>query len=299
MPDTLIFDNSGRLRMRVTGPKALEMVNGLVTNDVVLLKPGEGLYAVALTAKSKIVADLKIFRETDSVLIDASARAGAGWMDMVRKYINPRMAPYKDVSSEIGDIGVYGPSAASIIEKITGTSAPAKPYAHTDSNFGIVARIPGYGVDGFEIFAPTTPKDRIDDLKAALTESGARPGSHEDWELMRIKAGIPEWGIDMTDDTLPQEANMDELGAISYNKGCYIGQETVARIHFRGHVNKCLRKLVFTGGTVQVGAQLTDAEGKPVGEVRSALQGFGIGMVRREVEKGATLNAGPIEIQRA
>src|SRR3954469_11329924 len=104
----LFFDRSDRSRMRISGPKAAELVTGMVTNDVSSLVAGEGQYAAALTAKGKIVADLRIFAFGDSLLIDTAAAAAAGWKEMVRKYVNPRLAPYHDVSAEMSDIGVFG-----------------------------------------------------------------------------------------------------------------------------------------------------------------------------------------------
>jgi len=112
-----------------------------------------------------------------------------------------------------------------------------------------------------------------------------------------IESGRPQWGVDIDDSTLPQEANFDELGAISYTKGCYIGQETVARVHFRGHVNRFLRRLRFvTRPAPPKGAELVDDTGKVIGEIRSAalsprFGGVALGMVRREVPPGTTLQA--------
>src|SRR3954464_2098292 len=116
----LVFDRSDRLRMRGSGPKAAELLTGMVTNDVSGLTAGEGQYAAALTAKGKIVADLRIFALDEALLIDTSAAAAPGWKEMVRKYINPRIAPYHDVTSEMVDIGVFGRSARSVVARVTG-----------------------------------------------------------------------------------------------------------------------------------------------------------------------------------
>src|SRR5205814_4658305 len=97
-------------------------------------------------------------------------------------------------------------------------------------------------LEGFESFVPATA---IGTLRAAFQSAGIAEGANDTWEIARIESGRPRWGEDIDDSTLPQEANFDELGAISYTKGCYIGQETVARVHFRGHVNRFLRKLRF------------------------------------------------------
>ena len=116
-------------------------------------------------------------------------------------------------------------------------------------------------------------------------------------DIARVEGGRPEWGLDMDDATIPQEANLDELHAISYTKGCYTGQEVVARVHFRGHVNRHLRGLLFAdGGTPRSGATLHLPDGKAVGDVRSVvlsprLGTIALGMVRREVEPGTALTA--------
>src|SRR6476661_2656114 len=116
----LFFDRSDRTRMRISGPKAAELVTGMVTNDVSSLVIGEGQYAAALTPKGKIVADLRIFALEEALLIDTPAAAAAGWKDMVRKYINPRIAPYHDATSELADFGVFGRSARSVVARVTG-----------------------------------------------------------------------------------------------------------------------------------------------------------------------------------
>src|ERR1700704_3928948 len=116
----LFFDRSDRMRIRISGPKAAELGTGMGTNGVSLLVPGGGRYAAAVSAKGKIVADVRIFALDDALLIDTSAAAAPGWKEMVRKYINPRIAPYHDVTSELCDIGVFGRSARSIVSRATG-----------------------------------------------------------------------------------------------------------------------------------------------------------------------------------
>src|SRR6185312_2736897 len=113
----LFFDRSDRQRIRISGPKAGELLTGMVTNDVSALVPGEGQYAAALTPKGKIVADLRILALEDAFLIDTSAAAAPGWKEMVRKYINPRIAPYHDVTSKLADFGVFGRAARSVVSR--------------------------------------------------------------------------------------------------------------------------------------------------------------------------------------
>jgi folate-binding protein YgfZ len=298
----LFFDRSDRVRMRISGPTAAELVTGMVTNDVSALTPGEGQYAAALTPKGKIVADLRIFALDDALLIDTAAAAGPGWKDAVRKYVNPRLAPYHDVSSELADIGVFGRTARLAISRIVGIDdrdlAALDPYSHVTRTFGsgsvIIARVPEIDIEGYEIFVPMVDAP---DLKSKLRAGGVAEGTADTWEIARVESGRPMWGVDMDDSTLPQEANFDELGAISYTKGCYIGQETVARVHFRGHVNRFLRRLRFvTRPAPPRGAELIDETGKVIGDVRSSALsprygGVALGMVRREVLPGTTLQA--------
>src|SRR3954469_654058 len=298
----LFFDRSDRNRMRISGAKAAELVTGMVTNDVSAIKAGEGQYAAALTPKGKIVADLRIFALDDALLIDAPALAAPGWKEMVRKYVNPRLAPYHDVTSEISDIGVFGRSSRSIVSKITGADdkelSALAPYSHITRPFAdwtiTIARVPEMDLDGFELFIPG---EAVGALKTRLHSAGVSPGTNETWEIARVESGRPQWGMDMDDTTLPQEANFDELGAISYTKGCYIGQETVARVHFRGHVNRLLRRLRFvTRPAPPKGAELVDETGKVIGDIRSValsprFGGVALGMVRREIPPGTTLQA--------
>src|SRR3954463_3556956 len=298
----LFFDRSDRMRIRISGPKAAELVTGMVTNDVSSLQPGDGQYAAALTAKGKIVADLRIFALDEALLIDTSAAAAPGWKEMVRKYINPRVAPYHDVTSELSDLGVFGRSSRFVVSRVLDVDdkdlAALPVYGHVSRPFAaatvIIARVPEIDLEGFDIFVPTAA---LGALKAALQTAGIAEGGSETWEIARIESGRPQWGVDMDDSTLPQEANFDELGAISYTKGCYIGQETVARVHFRGHVNRFLRRLRFvTRPAPPKGAELVDETGKVIGEVKSAalsprFGGVALGMVRREIPPGTTLQA--------
>lgn len=297
-----IFDRSHRGRLQVFGERAAEMVAGLVTNDITNLAPGQGCYAAALTAKGKIIADVRVFVEEGSVLTDAPPRAAEAWAAMVRKYVNPRLAPHADATSTLRDIGIFGANARHVVSAITGVPSPAltalAPYAHVtvdlDGARAIVAAIPDLGVEGFELILPT---ETFPALWQRAVDAGATPAGLEAWEIARVEAGRPEWGIEIDDSTIPQEANFDELHAISYTKGCYVGQETVARVHFRGHVNKHLRGVrTADADPAPRGATLHDDAGTQVGDVRSAVRspilgGIGLAMIRREVEPGTSLAA--------
>lgn len=297
-----VFDRSHRARLRVHGARAAEMVAGLVTNDVAGLVPGQGCYAAALTAKGKIVADVRVFVEEDAVLVDTPPRAGPAWAAMVKKFVNPRIAPHSDESASLRDIGIFGLNARHVVSALTGVQPTAlaalAPYAHVtvdlDGHKVLVARVPDLGLEGYELIVPA---EAFGVLWPRATGAGATPAGLEAWEIARVEAGRPEWGLDMDDSTIPQEANFDELHAISYTKGCYVGQETVARVHFRGHVNRHLRGVRVAGiEPPPRGATLHDESGAVVGDVRTAVRspslgGIALAMVRREVPAGAALVA--------
>ena len=298
----LVFDRGDRSRTRFLGGAARETLTGLVTNDVISLTQGTGQYAAALTAKGKITADLRVFAHSEDLFVDLAPRAAPGWWAMVRKYVNPRVTRYVDASNEYGTLGVYGVRARELAAAVCNIESPQLAaldmYAHlalgTRDEDGFVARVPELGLEGYDLILPaaTVPATLV-----RFRELGAVVGSPATWTVARIEAGRPEWGLDMDESTLAQEANLDTLNAISFTKGCYTGQETVARIHFRGHVNRSLRGLSFDIDHLPpAGARLIGAEDREVGDVRSVarsprLGGVALGMVRHEVEQGANLTA--------
>lgn len=304
----LLVDRSSRHRTVFRGDKAAELLTGLVTNDVQALEPGEGCYAAALSPKGKVVADMRIQAlRPDVFLIDVPVRAGDGWMQQVRKYVNPRLAKYEDVSEQMRQIGLFGAGATALLAAATQLEAELldglEPYAHVTlplapdeqaapEDMVIVARVPDLRLDGYELYGSQAA---LAGIWQRLMEAGAVPGGMDAWNIARVEAGFAEWGVDMDDTTIAQEANLDEANAISFTKGCYTGQEVVARVHFRGHVNKHLRGLSAAGDDpLPIGAELLDATGKVVGDIRSAVSSprfgqIGLGMVRREVNPGEPL----------
>jgi len=296
--DAGVVDRSDRLRMTFTGDKAADTLTGLVTSDVLALQAGHGQFAAALTPKGRVLADVRVFRRTSGeFLIDLPRAAADGFAAMVRKYVNPKFAKYTDVSASLACIGVVGPHARQVVAHALSCSPAAfdmlPPFANTDMPFGgdtvLIARSVDYGVDGFDCFVAANSTPALHD---ALVRSGAAPAANAALETLRIEAGRPAYGVDMSEDTLLHEAILDTLDAVSYTKGCYTGQEVVARLHFRGHVNKLLRGLVLSAPATP-GARVIAADAE-VGDVRSCalsprLGAIAIAMVRREVEPGSSV----------
>ena len=297
----VVVNRSDRLRMLFTGDKAVESLTGLVTNDVAALNVGQGQYSAALTNKGKVLADMRIFSTAGGLLVDANAAAGAQFAAMVKKFVNPRLAKYQDISLQSGDVGVFGANASDMVRTLFGAEVPSElaPYNHVLVDFAdtkmMLACAPDFGVDGYDIIGP---RELTDQIQTKLVNAGAMEDAGDALHIARIEAGRPEWGVDMDDTLLAQEMDMDRLGAISYTKGCYTGQETVARVHYRGHVNRLLRGLRFEESTPPApGSTIADESGKEVGMVKSGALSprhgaIALALIRREVEPGATVLVG-------
>jgi folate-binding protein YgfZ len=290
--DAVLVDRSSRLRMTFSGEKAKEALGGLVTNDVALLAPSLAQRTLALTPKGRVIAMVRVFDRGADLLVDCEPSSAEGFATMIRKFVNPRLAKHEVVTDRTDCLGVYGPRAARALETAVGATITAldalPPLGWLTAANGIIAVRSDELGGGFDLIGD---RDAIGAARAALVEAGLAELDHTALEIAQLESGIPRFGIEMDAETIPQEANLDLLGAISFNKGCYTGQEVVARIHFRGHVNKHLRRLRAVAPLAK-GDVVVDLAGKEVGEVRSAVVSPAIGpiaiaMIRREVEPGA------------
>ena len=207
-------------------------------------------------------------------------------MDVLNRSLPPRLCTAADITTTHAAFGVYGAQAGEVITRVLGQTPPAGaaavPWAGDSAAVAVsVAR----GAPGFDIVVPAPLARRFGDEAGA---GGARAGSAALLEVCRIEAGIPRLGAEIDEKTLPQEVRCEELGAISYTKGCYLGQETIARLHFRGHANRRLAALALTAPPPRLPLALTH-ESKSAGRLTSAAWSdavdawVGLGVVRREV----------------
>lgn len=289
------------------GAKAAEALNGLITNDAAALAPGDGMLAAALSPKGKMITDMLVIRVDDETfLMTMLPSAAPAWLALARKYVNPRLCAIRDESERYRLWLVYGARAPQAIVAVGGGDATGAEVAdgmvsalaewsvwrHAPWNLGRVSvrliRAPLMGsLPGFVLMAEANDAEHV---QQRFESAPVRRGTRNLWNVSRVEAGRPAMGVDMDENTIPQEANLDTLGAISFSKGCYTGQETVARVHFRGHVNKRLRGL-FGDAPLPVGADVLDGTGKVVGDVRSSVESPRLGMIamamiRREVSEG-------------
>ncbi len=303
------FESCGRW-LRLNGAGAIDSLNGLVTNDVRTLAIGAGMYAAALTSRGRMISDLGMMREReDAVLLLVPECAVEGILNMMRKYINPRLARTTDESALWTTFSLYGSDldravealgmrhfshkgmieALPVPERVFGWPEWQMAEGRIDSAPLRAVRMPDLGdVPGMLLAVPV---EHAAAVRASLEALIGALASRNVADVLRIEGGRPMMGIDMDENTIPQEANLDDLRAISYAKGCYTGQETVARVHFRGHVNRYLQALNSPEPLARH-AQLFNADGKIVGDVRSTaisprLGPVAIAMIRREIGPGS------------
>lgn len=279
--------------VEVTGPGAVACLQGLLTND--LVKPGpDGLHwGALLTPKGMIETDLWTLRRGDDVILllppDGAARA----LPVFARSIPPRLAKVVDRAGTWSAFLLLGTQSEGVLRD----SALAGELPHA----GKVTALPsGLLIGRADPKAPFAflvvgPTEQVDDAARRLERSSAATGTTDDAEAARILAGWPALGAEIDEKTLPQEVRFDDLGGVSYTKGCYLGQETVARIHFRGHPNRELRGLEWEDAAPLDGT-LIEGAGREAGTVRSTLivggRRIGLAPIRREVNPGDLVTAG-------
>src|SRR5215218_2782436 len=238
--DTLLVDRSERGKLALTGPEAKEFMQGQVTNDVEGLTDGTGCYAAFVTHKGKMLGDLRILDTGDELLLDCERVALQELFNMIRRYKLGRDVELHKRTVESGLLSLIGPEA----RRVAGAEdLPAAEHAHRAARIGGAAVrliVTDLGVDVLCDAADAEP------VGAALIAAGAVPAGEPAAEVRRVETGRPRYGIDLDDGVIPQEAGLNER-AVSFEKGCYVGQETVARLHFRGKPNRHLRGVRLSG----------------------------------------------------
>jgi folate-binding protein YgfZ len=302
-----LIDRSERGKLALSGAGAVEFLNGQVTNELATLRPGEGCYAAFLTHKGKMLGDLRILARGDGdgddpagaprerssgapreLLLDTERVALQALFDMIRRFKVGYDVELHKRTLERGLLSLIGPDSERI-------AAAAELPATENSNAPVeIDGVPALAVRtdvGVDLLCDAADSER---LTAALCERGAVPVSEQAAECLRIEHGRPRYGIDLDDTTIPQEAGLNER-AVSFTKGCYVGQETVARLFYRGKPNRRLRGLRLSEPT-EPGAELRLGE-RAVGRLTSAvvspaLGPIGLALVRREAEIGTAVAVG-------
>ena len=231
-----LVDRSDRGKLALTGPEAKAFLHGQVTNDIEGLEPGRGCYAAFLTHKGKMLGDLRVLDLGDELLIDTERSTLQELFNMIRRYKLGSDVELHKRTLELGLLSLAGPDARRV------AGADGLGPAEHDNVRAEIAGTPVVLVAtdvGVDVFAPA---DATEAVRAALEAAGAAGVTEEAAETLRVERGRPRYGVDLDDGTIPQEAGLNER-AVSFTKGCYVGQETVARLYYRGKPNRHLRGL--------------------------------------------------------
>ncbi len=269
-----VADLSDRGLLRVVGREAAEYLHGMVTNDVKGLRPGQGNLSTIVHARGRMLGDCRVFRlGEEEIWIDLPAEARAGVLAHLDQYLVSEACEIQDVGAYAVHLGAWGPEARAVVEAALGGEPPAlgvHENRFVDAPGGRVLLVGSrlFGPEGYEIyFAPEAAAEAWTRMVERARALGGGPVGDRALDAARIEAGIPRWGRELLEDTIPIEANLRE--AISYTKGCYVGQEVIAKATYRGAVRRHLVRLEVSAGAVP-GALLRE-EDRPVGQLTSVL----------------------------
>lgn len=298
-----VLDLSFRGRVCLLGNDRVAFLHGQVTNDVKALKPGEGCYAALISAKGRMQSDLNVHRLDDELLLNFEPGLTTAVTERLDKFIIAADVQIVDVAPHYGLLSAQGPRSRGAVEAL-GLGGPLPERLSSiaklsDPTVGdiYVANQPRLGSAGFDLFVPTNSLGAVaDKLITATRRCGGRACGWEAFETARIEAGIPRFGADMDENTLPPEAGLD-THAVSYTKGCYIGQEVLNRIRTYGQVAKALRRLRLADDlpALPMKGDKLFKDGKAVGLITSATRSpalnanVALGYVRRECNQPGTV----------
>jgi folate-binding protein YgfZ len=275
-----LLDRSVRGKFLLTGAEVAEFLQGQVTNDVEALEPGNGCYAALLDHKGKIRADMRVLRGEDWFWLDCEAIGRDALAKTIKMYSLGRDVRSEDLTDSRAVLSLIGPAAREALDVVP----PDREHSFVEGEHGIYVTT-DLGVD------IVCPADQADAVRDALA---IEPVAEEAAECLRIESGRPRYGLDMGPSTIPEEAGLNER-AVSFEKGCYVGQETVARLHYKGKPNRFLRGLRLTA-EAEPGAPIVLAE-REIGTIGSACVSpahgpIALAIVRREASPGDTVKVG-------
>jgi folate-binding protein YgfZ len=274
-----------RAQLAVAGADRASYLQGLLTNDIEALQPGSGCYATWLTPQGRMIADMHVLQSETMMLLDVPADLLDSLMQRLDQFLFTENVQLQSLAGALASVWVHGPESATVVARVLDVEAldTWAAYRHARVSMRsepdtavVVARIDQLGVPGFALYVDPARREA---LVAALVEAGAAHVSPDAIEAARIASGYPVFGIDMTNDTIPLEAGI-EGRAISFTKGCYVGQEVIIRVLHRGG-GRVARKLVtlrIDGGVPQRGAKLYAAE-REIGAITSAAESPRLGTI--------------------
>ncbi|HZR24127.1 MAG TPA: glycine cleavage T C-terminal barrel domain-containing protein [Vicinamibacterales bacterium] len=287
------LDRSSLGRIVVSGVDRLSYLQGLLTNDVAALEPGTGCYATYLTAQGRMIADMHLYELGDLLLMTVVGDVKDLVLAKLDQFVFSEDVQLGDVTAAFAHVAVVGPQSSSIVAPLVGAPLEAVPeHGCARGTFAgapaIVARASDFGVAQWDVFVGAEQREA---LLSALAAEQVDELSAPDAETLRIEAGVPRFHVDMNEETIPLEPGIENR-AISFTKGCYVGQEVIIRVLHRGHgrVARRLVQLRIDGSEIPPRGAAIHAEGdeKAIGEVTSATfsptlnQPIALGYVQRD-----------------
>lgn len=266
-----VIDLSSRGRLLVSGSEAVMFLNGLITNDMKTLAMNSWMPAVFPNVQGRLLAAVRIIDRQDGFLLDTEGPTFETVAKLLERFTLAGDFRVNDLTSETATLSLQGENAREVMHQTLGETAANirrqevfTVQLESDSNVSII-RATHTAEDGFDLFVNASEAQA---LHGALTKAGAQPVGPDSQEVLRIEAGVPRYGVDMDETNVVTETNLDD--AVSFTKGCYIGQEIIARIKYRGHVAKKLTGLLFESQVgVEGGAKVFSSDDKEIGRVTS------------------------------
>jgi folate-binding protein YgfZ len=265
--DVALVELAGRTKIEFVGADRVRFLNNLTTNDLRNLKPGDSIETFLTTVQGKTLSHGYVCCGNDALVYETTPDQAARLLPHFEKYRVREQVEFCDRSDDWAEIVVAGPKAKRVVSFLFYQGIGDGHETETPPNPRPYVRHRVFGRP--DAFLVSYPRLEIAGIWLMFTADGALPCGHTAFEAARIEAGFPLYDVDISDDNLPQEVSRDAQ-AISFKKGCYLGQETVARIDALGHVNRTLVQVQFTGTEVPSAGTELSAEGKPVGRVTSA-----------------------------
>ena len=271
-----LIDRSMLGKTTVTGRDRAAFLQGMLSNDVKALQPGQGCPAAFLDAHGKVVSLLVVYALEDCILLELPAGSTDTFLQVIDKFLISEKAYFEAADDVYAILAVQGPEAERMLASLSGSTLDAAPYSHQEVEIAgapvRIARRSEAVTPGFHCW---TAVSHLEALGKALREAGAVPVGALALETLRIEAGIPAYGQDVDETVILPETRLDAF--VSFTKGCYIGQETVARVKYRGHINRGLSGMVLEGDRVPAHGDAITAEDKEIGRVTSAIRSIALG----------------------
>jgi folate-binding protein YgfZ len=282
-----------RALVSIDGEGRTGFLQGMLSNEIQAVAAGDGCRALLLDNKGKVQADLDLWVENETIILACDTGVVESALGSLRKYVLATPVRFRELWGEHSVVGIVGPEADTLLESVGTQVPPRVSHGHVRASVAGVdvrlARTTALAAEGLEIHLP---REALTEIVTVLRKAGGEnllDVGEETGEVLRVEAGLPRAGSELTGEQFPQEARLDV--AVSYDKGCYLGQETVARIHYRGNVNRLLVGLRFIEPAERGGRLF--AQEQDVGQVTSVavspdLGPIGLGYVRREFAAAGT-----------